>query len=209
MEHSAAVGWRVQILKSARSPSISSNDSILYIETKAHVYYSTITDTGWTWPARLNAPFNHSEVTIRNVYLASNDSMLIYSRWAYSYGWNLYYSLLTVRGWGDEFTFPGPINTIFDEWYGSLNPGMDTLFVSRWDSAAALDFFMHVWEDSAWGDGELLPYGFDSLNWFFDDDAIFMTQDGKELYISSNRGRRPDLFVAKDVQEAVGERSSG
>ena len=184
--------------KSARSPSISSDDSTLYIETSGHVYYSTITDTGWTWPERLDAPFNHPDFLIINSYLASNDSMLIYSRWNGSKGWNLYYAVLTETGWSDELNFIGPINTIEHEWYGSMNPGMDTLFVSRWDfSQAALDLNMHVWEDSAWGEEYRLPYGFDSLNWFFNDDAIFMTRDGKELYISSDRGKRPDLFVAK------------
>ena len=53
--------------KSARSPSISSDDSTLYIESRGHVYYSTITDTGWTWPERLDAPFNHPDVLIHSV----------------------------------------------------------------------------------------------------------------------------------------------
>lgn len=148
------------------------------------IFYSKLDDNGnWTKPQEITYDIA-SDGTYETASLSYHGDMMILYRDDYGNG-NLYFSNYKDGKWGAIQKFPKVINSKYNETHGSLSPdGKALFFISdRPGGQGGRDIYRSFFDMSGnWGQPVNMGH---VLNTPFDEDAAFLTEDGKTLYFVS------------------------
>lgn len=156
--------------------------------------------TGWGWPVNLGPNINTPEVECAPAISFDGQWLYFEAERQEGYGGNDIY----VSHWnGTDWELPvnlGPaINTQYGESKPTLSAGGDSLFFisARLSGYGRGDIYMSTWQDSGWGEPQLLPAPPNSP---FGETSPYLSADGTELFFSSSRAGGygwNDLYVSR------------
>lgn len=166
-----------------RSPSLSSENNVLYLFKGSQIMVSTKIDSVWSIPDPLNSNINNGS-PIRHPSISNDGKRLYYSRWGGYGSWDLWYSEWDTisNDWGVSINLGSVINSPNIEYYAyELN--LDTLYCinSVW---ASLGVCIYV-RDSATNYWQIVdssnynhPFGAGNLR------GLSVTGDRRKAYFS-------------------------
>ncbi len=180
----------------------SSGNTMVYTSVQRFYNAILISNRGnefWNNPLNLN-PQLYADGEIKTVGITSNGNILLLSRNDNDV-YNLYYSTYNreTNSWTPITKFPKEINTS-KSWqtFGSLSKNGDTLYFSsnREGGFGGFDIWMSVKLSAGWSSPINLGK---NINTPFDEIAPFLTEDGKQLFFSSNGHKTMggfDIFIS-------------
>lgn len=172
---------------------LSDTTGNLLIYTSLQQFYNAILvsqrkEDLWTNPINLNAQL-FADGAIKTVGISPNGNMLILAR-NDNDTYNLYFSRYdrTKNTWSPIEKFPKEINSSGWEISGSLSSRGDTLYFSsnRAGGFGGFDIYMSVKTITGWSNPVNLG---NKVNTPFDEISPFVSENGKQLFFSSNGHR--------------------
>ena len=147
------------------------------------IYSSTFQDSGWSNPVNIGTNIN-SEYHEASLNFVNNDNTMLVYVDDFGEG-DIYITTLTDASWSGLISVGENINSDVHESSACISPDGKTLYFSseRSGGKGGLDIYSSALTDTGtWGPPQNIG---DSINTEYNEDAVFILDDGNTLYFSS------------------------
>ncbi|PCH67450.1 MAG: hypothetical protein COC01_05875 [Bacteroidetes bacterium] len=174
-----------QLIFTARKPITTGGMSDPFLKDYFEdIYSSTLQDSGWSDPVNIGTNIN-SEFHEASLNFVNNDNTMLVYVDDFGEG-DIYISTLVDASWSSLISLGENINTDVHESSACVSPDGRTLYFSseRNGGKGGLDIYSSALTDTGtWGPAQNIG---DNINTEYNEDAVFISNDGNTLYFSSS-----------------------